>query len=133
MATDVVRTASAVTVSIAHDPALVRTVRLVAAAVARRSSHDEEFIEEVRLAVGEACALMIGSGSPDDEPVTVRLAVDARLRVEVSAQGAVTAPQRSIGDPEGIDPWALLRALVGDFELGFDGARTTLTMSWLVP
>ena len=54
------RTAPAVTVSIARDPALVRTVRLVAAAVARRAASDEEFVEEVRLAVGEACALMVG-------------------------------------------------------------------------
>ena len=54
------RTATGITVAIARDPALVRTVRLVAAAVARRTSRDEEFVEEVRLAVGEACALLVG-------------------------------------------------------------------------
>ena len=54
------RTATGITVAIARDPALVRTVRLVAAAVARRTSQDEEFVEEVRLAVGEACALLVG-------------------------------------------------------------------------
>ena len=37
-------------------PAHVRTARLVAAAVARRSGVDEGVLDEVRLAVGEACS-----------------------------------------------------------------------------
>ena len=37
-------------------PAHVRTARLVAAAVARRSGVDESVLDEVRLAVGEACS-----------------------------------------------------------------------------
>lgn len=37
-------------------PAHVRTARLVAAAVARRSGVDEAVLDEVRLAVGEACS-----------------------------------------------------------------------------
>jgi serine/threonine-protein kinase RsbW len=37
-------------------PAHVRTARLVATAVARRSGVDETLLDEVRLAVGEACS-----------------------------------------------------------------------------
>ena len=37
-------------------PAHVRTARLVATAVARRSGVDEALLDEVRLAVGEACS-----------------------------------------------------------------------------
>jgi anti-sigma regulatory factor (Ser/Thr protein kinase) len=37
-------------------PAHVRTARLVAAALARRAGVDEDVIDEVKLAVGEACA-----------------------------------------------------------------------------
>jgi anti-sigma regulatory factor (Ser/Thr protein kinase) len=37
-------------------PAHVRTARLVATAVARRSRVDEALLDEVRLAVGEACS-----------------------------------------------------------------------------
>ena len=37
-------------------PAHVRTARLVAATVARRSGVDEDLLDEVRLAVGEACS-----------------------------------------------------------------------------
>ena len=80
----VARTSTGITVSIARDPALVRTVRLIAAAVARRTSHDEEFVEEVRLAVGEACALMVGEDPEGHGPVTVRLAIGGRLKVDVA-------------------------------------------------
>src|SRR5215469_13862037 len=37
-------------------PAHVRTARLIATAVARRSGVDESLLDEVRLAVGEACS-----------------------------------------------------------------------------
>jgi anti-sigma regulatory factor (Ser/Thr protein kinase) len=38
------------------DPAYVRTVRLVAAAVARRAGVAADLLDEVRLAIGEACS-----------------------------------------------------------------------------
>jgi len=130
VATDVVRTVPGITVSIARDPALVRTVRLVAAAVARRSSRDGECVEEVRLAVGEACALLMGASHAEDEPVTVRLSVDARLHVEVSSDGPM-APRGGLPlDVAGVEPWVLLRALIDDFSLAQDGSRTVVSMSW---
>src|SRR3984885_5470908 len=45
-----------VEVSFTALPAHVRTARLVATAVARRSGVDEALLNEVRLAVGEACS-----------------------------------------------------------------------------
>ena len=41
-------------------PAHVRTARLLAAVVARRAGIDEALIDEVKLAVGEACARAVG-------------------------------------------------------------------------
>jgi anti-sigma regulatory factor (Ser/Thr protein kinase) len=41
------------------DPAYVRTVRLVAAAVARRAGVAADLLDEVRLAIGEACSRAI--------------------------------------------------------------------------
>ncbi|WP_369176373.1 ATP-binding protein [Streptomyces mutabilis] len=41
-------------------PEHVRTARLVAAAVARRAGVDEAVLDEVRLAVGEACTRAVG-------------------------------------------------------------------------
>lgn len=56
-------------------PAHVRTARLVAAAVARRAGVDEAVLDEVRLAVGEACsrAVELHRRSSPNEPVTVVL------------------------------------------------------------
>ena len=45
-------------------PAHVRTARLVAAAVARRSGVDEAVLDEVRLAVGEACSRAVAPAPP---------------------------------------------------------------------
>jgi len=124
-------TATGVTVSIVRDPALVRTVRLVAAAVARRAGQDEELVEEIRLAVGEACALLIGD-EPDaaKSPVTIAIAVSDRISVEVVSHSPadVKAPPHSGID--GVERWALLRGLVENFAVEQAGPTTTVSMSW---
>ena len=131
MPTGSARTATGITVSIARDPALVRTVRLVAAAVARRASQDEDFVEEVRLAVGEACALLVGQDpGQDDGPVEVRMRLEDRLRVTVVATGSIAAQDAPTSDIDGVEPWALLRGLIDDFEIAEDAGSTVLSMSW---
>ena len=125
-------TGTGITVAIARDPALVRTVRLIAAAVARRASQDEEFVEEVRLAVGEACALMVGDPASDSGPVTVTLSMDGRLVVDVVATGHVRVDDEPDSDVDGVEPWALLRGLIDDLTVSHDGNTTMLTMSWPV-
>jgi hypothetical protein len=128
------RTAAAVTVSIARDPALVRTVRLVAASVARRAGRDEEFVEEVRLAAGEACALFLGEsadpGTPEELPVDVTITIDDGLSVDVSTAALVDVEDHPDSDLEGIEAWALLRGLIEDFKVIQDDARTTVSMRW---
>ena len=47
-------------------PEHVRTARLVAAAVARRAGVDEAVLDEVRLAVGEACSRAVGLHASND-------------------------------------------------------------------
>lgn len=132
------RTADKVTVSIARDPALVRTVRLVAAAFARRAGRDEEFVEEVRLAVGEACALMVGNGASGnasaEDAVTVAMALAERLQVDVVATGPGTEPPGDVlpGDSNEIEPWTLLRALVDDVHVVRNGATAMVSMTWPV-
>lgn len=118
-----------ITVTIVRDPALVRTVRLVAAAVARRTTGDEEFVEEVRLAVGEACALLVG-GDAAGGPVEVRMRLEDRLRVTVRAEGTVAVQDALTSDIDGIEPWSLLRGLIDDFEIRPDADATELSMSW---
>ena len=127
------RTATGITVSIARDPALVRTVRLVAAAVARRTTGDEDFVAEVRLAVGEACALLVG---PDAEratavgPVEVSMRLEDRLRVVVRASGVVAVQDAPTSDIDGVEPWALLRGLIDDFTIEPQPDGVALSMSW---
>ena len=107
---------------------------LIAAAVARRTGQDEEFVEEVRLAVGEACALMVGTDSAPQlrggGPITVRLCLDDRLVVDVASEGEVVVDDDPDSDVDGVEPWALLRGLIEDFSISREGARTTLSMSW---
>ena len=86
MAAGAARTATAVTVTIARDPALVRTVRLVAASVARRTARTRSSSRRSGSPSGEACALLLGQSFADGsvapgEPVTVRISFDDTLAV----------------------------------------------------
>ena len=56
-------------------PAHVRTARLVATAVARRSGVDESLLDEVRLAVGEACSRAVEGHQVHCPAEPVRLAL----------------------------------------------------------
>lgn len=124
-------TATGVRVSIARDPALVRTVRLVAAAVARRTGQDEELVEEIRLAVGEACALLIGEEADGNEsPVTVAIDVSDRISVEVVSRSPVGAKDPPPSEIDGVERWALLRGLVDNIHVEQSGPTTTVSMSW---
>lgn len=91
---------SVVELSFAPLPEHVRTARLVAVSVGRRVGLDDERLDEVRLAVGEACARAVrllaadehscaaGSGSPTaTHPVPVRVFLDDRDGLHVRVQG----------------------------------------------
>jgi serine/threonine-protein kinase RsbW len=92
-------------------PAHVRTARLVAAAVARRSGVEEGVLDEVRLAVGEACsrAVYLHRRHCPDRPVLVTLVDDdGAFRVAVTDEA-----------PGGIDDGAA--GFVGLVESGREG------------
>lgn len=79
-------------------PEHVRTARLVAAAVARRAGVDEAVLDEVRLAVGEACSRAVGLHRSGDveRPVRVLLTEEEKkfsieVGDEVPAAPAVAA------------------------------------------
>jgi serine/threonine-protein kinase RsbW len=88
-------------------PAHVRTARLVATAVARRSGVDESLLDEVRLAVGEACSRAVDAHQRHcpDEPVRIRLTGEGdRFEVVVtdSAPADGVAGTGQDGSPSGI-------------------------------
>jgi serine/threonine-protein kinase RsbW len=81
-------------------PAHVRTARLVATAVARRSGMDESLLDEVRLAVGEACSRAVEAHRkhcPQD-PIRVALSDDGE-RFEVVVTDAAPAEADGAGAP----------------------------------
>jgi serine/threonine-protein kinase RsbW len=68
-------------------PAHVRTARLIATAVARRAGVAEELLDEVRLAVGEACSRAVEAHRLHcpDEPIRIELSDDSgRFEVTVT-------------------------------------------------
>lgn len=98
-------------------PAHVRTARLIATAVARRGGVEETLLDEVRLAIGEACSRAVEAHRQHcpDEPVRVELRDGAdRFEVVVTDRVPDDDPTRS-GGPGPVD----LAELNGDLNLGF--------------
>ncbi|MFI8850261.1 ATP-binding protein [Streptomyces sp. 891-h] len=81
-------------------PEHVRTARLVAAAVARRAGVDEAVLDEVRLAVGEACTRAVGLHMSHglSSPVRVSLIEDEK---KFSIEVGDDAPHRRFSLPGG--------------------------------
>jgi serine/threonine-protein kinase RsbW len=80
-------------------PAHVRTARLVATAVARRSGVDEALLDEVRLAVGEACSRAVEAHRRHcpAEPVKIEMTDQGERFVVVVSDHAPTNPVRPAG------------------------------------
>ncbi|WP_328385439.1 ATP-binding protein [Streptomyces sp. NBC_00400] len=125
-------------------PEHVRTARLVAAAVARRAGVDEAVLDEVRLAVGEACSRAVGLHESHDiaEPVRVLLIEDEK-KFSIEVGDGVSGDSGTSGargdepegaadsDAEGEDEMglAVISGLVDDVEVtaGKDGGLIRMT------
>jgi anti-sigma regulatory factor (Ser/Thr protein kinase) len=138
-------------------PVHVRTARLVATAVARRSGVGEAILDEVRLAVGEACSRAVEAHQAQcpDEPVRVELTgANGRFEVIVtdaaaagqedgtspSAQPEVwpapangvangTSPLDHSGPPQGLG-LAVIAGLADDVQFARTPAGLSIKMSW---
>jgi len=130
-------------------PAHVRTARLVATAVARRSGVDESLLDEVRLAVGEACSRAVEGHQLHCPAEPVRLALTdlaGRFEVEVTdtcgpdgltsggASGAVAGEDGPEGSVHAVLPaglgMAVLASLADDVQISATPAGTSIRMSW---
>jgi anti-sigma regulatory factor (Ser/Thr protein kinase) len=147
---------STVHLSFSPDPAYVRTVRLVAAAVARQAGVAAELLDEVKLAIGEACtrAVAVHRRHGLAQPIDVAMSDGGRFVVRVTdrgpAEGARNEPGEETSDimaqvaaetgrmPVDEDLLtfgvgiALLTGLVSDLNVAeaSDGAGTEVRMSW---
>lgn len=148
---------SVVHVAFTPDPAYVRTVRLVGAAVARRAGVADELLDEVRLAIGEACSRAVAlhrrlgladlidvtmtdggrftvwvtdRGPPESaqEPGETTLDLISQMRV---ATGRSAEDEDVVAAGVGL---ALLTGLVSDLAVTGtpDGDGTEVRMSWPV-
>lgn len=121
-------------------PEHVRTARLVAAAVARRAGVDESILDEVRLAVGEACTRAVGlhRSSGVDSPVRVLLIEDEKkFSIEVGDDvphgGGDTEAREGASDDdpdEGEMGLAVISGLVDDLEVVGGETGGAIRMSW---
>ena len=116
-------------------PEHVRTARLVAAAVARRAGVDEAVLDEVRLAVGEACTRAVGLHRSNgiEQPVFVRLTEDEKkFSIEVGdgiPAGAGTGSGDD-ADDESRMGLAVISGLVDDVEVTTSPDGGTIRMTW---
>ncbi|WP_225824863.1 ATP-binding protein [Streptomyces naphthomycinicus] len=122
-------------------PEHVRTARLVAAAVARRAGVDEAVLDEVRLAVGEACSRAVGLHqiSGVTAPVKVALIEDEKqFSIEVGDEAPHATPG---GDTPGAQDTeaeveedemglAVISGLVDDVEVTTGQNGGLIRMTW---
>jgi len=96
-------------------PAHVRTARLVGVAVARRAGVADTIIDEVRLAIGEACSRAVALHRRHSLPdlVEVEFTTDSQFTVRVTdhapATEAIIGPALDETDPDRTDPFGLLQ------------------------
>ncbi|MFD7259886.1 ATP-binding protein [Streptomyces sp. NPDC059874] len=128
-------------------PEHVRTARLVAAAVARRAGVEEAVLDEVRLAVGEACSRAVGLHRSNGLTAPVRVVLTEEEKVfsievgdEVPGPGggpdaAVPGIEAALdADLDGEDEMglAVISGLVDDVEVTTGESGGTIRMSWPV-
>lgn len=140
-------------------PAHVRTARLVATAVARRSGVDEALLDEVRLAVGEACSraveahqlhcpgepvrvaltgtaerfeVTVSDCSPGDEgnAAAVPAGAGAPARAGAAAEGGGRPGRAGAAAPPQELGLAVIAGLADDVEVTRTASGLSITMSW---
>lgn len=122
-------------------PEHVRTARLVAAAVARRAGVDEAVLDEVRLAVGEACSRAVGLHRSHGLTAPVRVVLSEEEKTfsievgdEVSGSGGGAGGHAADeeADAEGEDEMglAVISGLVDDMEVSSSEDGGVIRMRW---
>jgi serine/threonine-protein kinase RsbW len=124
-------TAGTVRLSFPASAIHVRTARLVAVTVARRTGWSEDLVESVRQGVGEACALAL-AGATRQDVLTLEMDLgdpgsDADL---VARVGPVDADALSAA---GALPRDVLAGLTDDAVIVGDAEHQVLRLTWTAP
>ena len=128
-------------------PAHVRTARLVATAVARRSGVDEALLDEVRLAVGEACSRAVEAHQRHcpAEPVKIEMTDQGERFVVVVSDQAPTSSASAGANGHGVATLvqgadeagipagfglAVISGLADDVHVSSTSSGVSVRMSW---
>ncbi|MDT4903374.1 MAG: serine/threonine-protein kinase RsbW [Pseudonocardiales bacterium] len=114
----------AVEVRIPADVVYVSTLRLTAASLAARCDLTIDDIEDLRLAVDEACALLLPHATPDTT-------LDARFELaegKLAVDTSVTTSDNAEPDRDGF-AWTVLGALASSVDVRRNDDRLTITVT----
>ncbi|MGV9452169.1 ATP-binding protein [Streptomyces sp. NPDC003635] len=124
-------------------PEHVRTARLVAAAVARRAGVDEAVLDEVRLAVGEACSRAVGLHQLGGVTAPVKVVLieeEKQFSIEVGDEAPRSVPGDRAPGAAGGDAdveaeedemgLAVISGLVDDVEVSAGEHGGLIRMTW---
>ncbi len=103
-------TRDVVTVRLPAAPAYLAVLRTTTASLAARLDFTLDEIEDLRIAVDEASALLVANADPAGELASVFELFDDALQVTVSTTAEVKAPARDSF------AWAVLSALAGEVD-----------------
>lgn len=116
--------AAVVEVRVPADGAFVSTLRLTAAALAARCDLTIDDIEDLRLAVDEACALLLPHATPQTR-------LDARFQLaqdRLEVRASVAATEQAQLDRAGF-AWTVLAALATSVEVEQQDGRLFVTVT----
>jgi serine/threonine-protein kinase RsbW len=118
------------------EPEWVGIARLAAAGIASRLNFSIEDIEDLKLAVAEACTCCIQAGGGDEVKIDCKLFED-RITISVFRAGAIIKPgpsprAQSDGPDLGGLGVFLIRALMDEVEYESDPAGTRLVLTKLL-
>lgn len=133
-----------VELEVGRDPAHVRLVRLVSAAVARMAGLGDEALDEIRLGVSEACGLAIDALDAAGSQAPMRLEFDDSSGLQVTVRTPAALPDRrpvpvpadpALEDSPGVahvllDRLALIEGLIDDVNVESGPAGSSVTMRW---
>jgi serine/threonine-protein kinase RsbW len=106
------------------DSAYLAVLRTATAGLAARLDFTLDDIEDLRIAVDEACAMVLPQARPDSDLMCTFELAPTRLVVAVTAE--CEAPQEP--DRDGF-AWTVLSALTSEVRADVDGSRLTVTLA----
>jgi serine/threonine-protein kinase RsbW len=116
-----------ITVAVPADGARVHVLRAVTAAAASRMRMSFDAIEDLRLAVDEASAWLLGTNPGASSLILRLLPLDDRLEAVVAVDGGDgTWPPSHV--EQGL-PWLILKALVDTLALGNDPSEPSISLA----